>query len=71
MKKMLKAIEDIVGDESFHVKLEPAMTAHRQAVEILRWARDNEQTFGRFETAVRAELQRCVQLNQNLFRVGG
>ena len=34
MKKMLKAIEDIMGDESFHVKLEPAMTTHRQAVEI-------------------------------------
>lgn len=57
---MLKAIEDIVSNESFHVKLEPAMTARRQAVDILRWARDNERTFGRFETAVRAELQRCI-----------
>ena len=36
------------------------MTAHRRAVGILRWARDNEQTFSRFEAVVRAELQRCI-----------
>lgn len=36
------------------------MTALKQAVEILRWAGDNEQTFGCFETVVRAELQKCI-----------
>ena len=58
--------EDAEGDRRHRGRRElscetkPAMTAHRQAVEIVRWARDNEQTFGRFETAVRPELQRCI-----------
>ena len=39
------------------MKLEPAMRA--QAV-IFRWGGDNEQTFGCFETVIRAELQKCI-----------
>ena len=54
---MLKVTEDIVSIESFQVKLEPAMRA--QAV-IFRWGGDNEQTFGCFETVIRAELQKCI-----------
>ena len=60
---MLKAIQDIVSDESFKVKLEPAMTAYSQAVGVLNWAslcRENEIKFAQFEAAVTAELQNCI-----------
>ena len=61
---MLAAVEAIILNESFQVQLEPAITAHRQAVRISKWVhqgRDNELTFMRFEENVKAKLQKCIE----------
>ena len=59
---MLKAIEDLVSDESFHVQLEPAVTALKQASSVLEWASEteNHDTFTDFEAEVTTQLCRCL-----------
>ena len=34
---MLKAIEDVLNDESFHIPLEPAAMAFKQATGMFQW----------------------------------
>ena len=51
---MLKAIEELLSDESFRVPLEPAATAFRQGTCVFQWASEvsNCHAFEMFETAV-------------------
>ena len=56
---MQKAIEDVLNDESFHVQLELATIALKQATCLFKWASDQE-VFGIFETSFRTHLQTCL-----------
>ena len=62
---MLKAMEDLVSDESFHVQFEPAVTALMQASSVLGWASEtgNRDTFTDFEAAITTQLRRCLPEN--------
>ena len=59
---MIKAIEELLSDVSFHVPLEPAITAFRQGTCVLQWASEvsNSHAFNTFETAVTSALQTCL-----------
>ena len=59
-RSMQKAIEDVLNDESFHVQLEPAATALKQATCLFKWASDNQEAFGIFETSFRTHLRTCL-----------
>ena len=59
---MLKAIEELLSDESFHIPLEPAATAFRQGTCVFQWASEasNRQAFETFEAAISSALQTCL-----------
>ena len=59
---MLKAIKDLLDDESFHVPLEPAATAFKQATCVYRWASEttDHQVFDTFHKGVQLHLQSCL-----------
>lgn len=59
---MLKAIEELLSDESFRVPLEPAATAFRQGTCVFQWASEvsHYHAFEAFETAVTSALQTCL-----------
>ena len=59
---MLKAIEELLSDESFHIPLEPAATAFRQGTCVFQWASEasNRQAFETFEAAISLALQTCL-----------
>jgi len=59
---MLRAIESVVKDESFHLPVEPATTALAQAKAVLEWSSQpsNHHALNSFEKQIEAELQTCL-----------
>ena len=57
---MQNAIKDVLNDERFHVQLEPAVTALKQATCLFKWASDNQGSCGIFETSFPMHLRTCL-----------
>ena len=60
--KMLKAVNEILTDESFQIDLEPCKSAYKQAQDTMKWATDDTNTSQthQFETALVAMLKKCL-----------
>ena len=59
---MLKAVNEVLTDESFQIDLEPCKSAYKQAQDTMKWATDDTNTSQthQFETALVAMLKRCL-----------
>ena len=57
--KMLKAVNEILTDESFQIDIEPCKSAYKQAQDTMKWATDDTNTsqIHQFETALVAMLK--------------
>ena len=58
-----RAIQQVIDDPSFHLNIEPAATALRQARCIAEWSRqdENKTIFDEFESRLAEKLKGCVQ----------
>ena len=59
---MLKAVNEILTDESFQIDIEPCKSAYKQAQDTMKWATDDTNTSQthQFETALVAMLKKCL-----------